>query len=258
MNSIRLSAVIITLNEEQNIGRCIDSLAGVVDEIIIVDSYSTDATEAISLSKGAIFLKNKFEGHIQQQNFARQQASSDFILSIDADEALSPELQQSIISVKTNWARDGYRVTRLTQYCGQWIHHCGWYPDKNIRVWNRTKGQWAGENPHNKIVLTDDASIGQLHGNLLHYSFPTIASHLKTISHFSEIASIAAVKKGKRANLVIHIIGNPIFTFLKRYFFQLGFLDGFYGFVICVNSAFANFTKYVKIRELTKKSGSKN
>jgi len=253
MNPIRLSAVIITLNEEQNIGRCIDSVYGVADEVIVVDSFSTDATESICLAKGAIFIRNKFEGHIQQQNFAKEQASSDYILSIDADEALSPELRNAILAVKADFMRDGYRVNRLTQYCGQWIHHCGWYPDRNIRVWNRTKGQWAGENPHNKIVLVPESSIGQLQGDLLHYSFPTIASHLKTISHFSEIASVAAAKKGKQATLLIHVIGNPIFTFVKKYFFQLGFLDGFYGFVICVNSAFANFTKYVKIRELNRK-----
>ena len=253
MKSVNLSAVIITLNEEKNIGRCIDSLTGIADEILVVDSFSTDATESICLSKGARFIQNKFEGHIQQQNFAKEQASYDFIISVDADEALSPELRASILEAKSNWHADAFQVNRLTQYCGQWIHHCGWYPDRNIRVWDRTKGKWAGENPHNKIVMENSCVIEKLKGDLLHYSFPTIASHLQTMNSFSEIASREAIRKGKRVNLIIHVVGNPIFTFVKKYFLQKGFLDGYYGFVICVNSAFANFSKYSRIYAMQRK-----
>jgi glycosyltransferase involved in cell wall biosynthesis len=253
MNPVRLSAVIITLNEEKNIGRCLDSLIGIADEIVVVDSFSTDATEAICLSRGARFLQHKFEGHIQQQNYAKEQAAHDYIISIDADEELSSHLKNAILEVKKNWQSDGYVVNRLTSYCGKWIRHCGWYPDKNVRIWNRKKGKWGGENPHNKILI-DSPQVGRLHGDLLHYSFPTIASHLKTINNFSEIAALAGARRRKKIYFLVHILGNPVFTFTKKYFFQLGFLDGYYGFVICVNSAFANFTKYAKLHELQRKS----
>ncbi|MEK6565704.1 MAG: glycosyltransferase family 2 protein, partial [Bacteroidota bacterium] len=130
----RLSVVIITHNEEQNIARCLESIRGVADEIVVVDSFSTDKTRAICQKHGARFIRHKFEGHIEQKNFAMRQAKSPYILSLDADEALSPELRQSILDVKNNWASDGYRINRLTNYCGAWIRHCGWYPDTKLRL----------------------------------------------------------------------------------------------------------------------------
>lgn len=250
MNSvspIKLSAVIITLNEEKNIERCIESVQKVVEEVIVVDSFSTDATESICKRLGAKFIQNKFAGHIQQQNFARDQASYDYILSIDADEALSEKLQQSILQKKSNWDADAFTVNRLTNYCGQWIHHCGWYPDRKVRLWDRRKGEWGGENPHNKILIQPTGMIQQLDGDLLHYSFYSISQHIQTLNNFSEIAAREALKKNKKADLFIHVLLNPLFTFVKKYFFQLGFLDGYYGFVVCINSAYSNFAKYSKI-----------
>lgn len=252
MNQINISAVIITLNEEANLGRCLDSLLGIADEILIVDSFSSDGTAEIARLKGARFIQNKFEGHIQQKNFAMIQAAHDYILSLDADEALSEELKKSIIQAKQNWANDAYSFNRLTNYCGKWIKYCGWYPDVKIRLWDRRKGKWGGENPHDKVIMEGGAAIKHLSGDLLHYSFPAISSHIRTANSFSDIAAREAHLKGRKSNLLLHIILNPWFTFIKKYFFQLGFLDGYYGFVICSISAFANFLKYTKLRELNK------
>lgn len=253
MKSIKLSAVIITLNEEKNIERCLQSLQGMADEIVVVDSFSTDATESICKRYGVRFFQNKFEGHIQQQIFAKDLALNDYILTIDADEALSDTLRDSILKIKSNWIAEAYTVNRLTNYCGQWIKYCGWYPDKKIRVWNRTIGKWGGENPHNNIQISEDYAVKQLEGDLLHYSFLSIKSHIQTLNNFSEIAAHEAIRKGKRASLLVHVILNPQFVFIKKYFLQLGFMDGYLGFVVCVNSAFANFCKYSKIYQMQKK-----
>jgi len=250
---LKISATIITYNEESNIERCLTSLQDVADEIIVVDSFSTDNTEAIANKFNVKFVKNKFEGHIQQKNYAAGLASFDFVLSLDADEALSDELKDSILNIKTgNSNEKAYSFNRITSYCGQWIKHCGWYPDRKVRLWNKNEGIWGGENPHDKVVLKEGITTRNLKGDLLHYSFPTIASHVQTANNFSTIAAKAAVEKGKKANFIVHIILNPIFTFISKYFFKLGFMDGFYGFVICYLSAVSNFLKYSKIRQINK------
>ncbi len=252
MESVKISAVVITLNEELNLERCLNSLRGIADEIVVVDSFSTDRTEAIARSNGAKFIQHKFEGHIQQKNYAMRQATYDYVLSLDADEVLSDALRNSILSAKQNWTHDAFCFNRLTNYCGKWIKHCGWYPDTKTRLWNRRKGKWEGENPHDKVIMESGLRIKHLKGDLLHYSFPTIASHVRTANSFSEIAAKEAHRKGKKVTLIFHVILNPWFTFVKKYFFQLGFLDGYYGFIICRISALSNFLKYSKIRELNK------
>src|SRR3954465_7519353 len=148
-----LSAVIITFNEEKNIARCLDSLIGIVDDVVVIDSFSTDKTEEICKSKGVRFIQHVFEGHIQQKNWAITQAKFPHILSLDADEALDETLKQSILLLKNNWQKDGYYMNRLTNYCGKWIRHCGWYPDKKLRLWDSRKGHWTGTNPHDKYEL---------------------------------------------------------------------------------------------------------
>ena len=133
---VQISAVVITFNEERNIKRCLKSLVGVADEIVVVDSYSTDRTEEICRSFNARFIKHRFEGHIQQKNWAILQASSPYILSLDADEALSDNLRTSILRAKENWTHDGYYFNRLTNYCGKWIRHTSWYPSRKLRLWD--------------------------------------------------------------------------------------------------------------------------
>jgi glycosyltransferase involved in cell wall biosynthesis len=253
-NPVKLSAVVITYNEEDNIGRCLESLMDTVDEIVVVDSYSSDGTGEICKEKGVIFRQHPFEGHIEQKNFALSCASSDYVLSLDADEALSDTLIHSIRDAKENWHADGYGVNRLTNYCGKWIRHCGWYPDCKIRMWDRRKGHWGGANPHDHVVMDKDSRMQHLHGDLLHYSYPTIRNHITQINSFSDIAARAAFERGRRSSLVLDICLNPMSTFLKKYFLKLGVLDGYEGFVISISSAYGKFLKYIKLREMERKS----
>lgn len=246
---VKISAVIITYNEEKNIERCLKSLQGIADEIVVVDSYSTDRTKEICESFNVRFLLHPFDGHIQQKNYAVAQACHEYILSLDADEALSPTLQASILEVKNKWEKDGYEFNRLTNYCGSWIKYAGWYPDTKLRLWKKVSGKWGGTNPHDKLILNKGTSKGLLKGDLLHYSFYSIAEHIAQINYFSDIAAKEAFSKGKNASFIQTIL-NPLFVFVKKYFFQRGFIGGWTGFTICVISAFGKFLKYIKLREL--------
>jgi hypothetical protein len=176
---------------------------------------------------------------------------------LDADEALSEELKASILDIKGDWKYDGYSFNRMNNYCGKWIRHCGWYPDEKLRLWDRRKGRWGGINPHDKVIMEDNTSVKHLSGDLFHYSYYTIGQNVAQINKFSDIAARAAYERGEEANVVLDICLNPIFTFLKKYFLQLGLLDGYYGFVISINSAYLRFLKYGKLRELNKKGGQK-
>jgi glycosyltransferase involved in cell wall biosynthesis len=250
---VKISAVVITYNEEKNIGRCLESLMDTVDEIIVVDSYSTDATGEICKEKGVNFIQHPFEGHIEQKNYALSCATSDYVLSLDADEALSETLVQSIQAAKKNWHVDGYWVNRLTNYCGKWIQHCGWYPDRKIRMWDRRKGRWGGVNPHDHVVMATNSRMHHLRGDLLHFSYPTIRNHISQINSFSDIAAREAFERGRQSNLVLDICLNPLLTFFKKYLLKRGVLDGYEGFVISISSAYGKFLKYIKLRELERK-----
>lgn len=249
---IKLSAVIITYNEEDNIERCLESLEKTADEILVVDSFSSDRTAEICKSKGVEFIQHSFEGHIEQKNYALSRASSDYVLSLDADEELSDKLIQSIRAAKQNWSANGYSVNRLTNYCGKWIRHCGWYPDKKIRLWDKRKGHWGGVNPHDHVVMEKNSRICHLQGDLLHYSYPTIRDHILQINNFSDIAARAAFERGRRSNLLLDVCLNPTLTFFKKYFLKLGIFDGYEGFVISTSTAYGKFLKYIKLRELEK------
>lgn len=246
---IKLSVVIITYNEEKNIARCIKSVADVADEIIVVDSFSKDKTKDICKQYNVTFIENAFEGHIQQKNFAAKKAKYNHVLSLDADEALSEELKNSILQIKNDFNADGYYVNRLSSYCGKWIKHCGWYPDKKLRLWDRTKGEWGGENPHDKYILKPNCTSKQLKGDLLHYTFHTIDQHLDTINKFSSIAAKMRFDKGKKTN-ILRVLFKPCFNFIRQYIFRLGFLDGYYGYIVCKNSSHSAFLKEIKLKQL--------
>ncbi|MCX7953976.1 MAG: glycosyltransferase family 2 protein [Bacteroidales bacterium] len=252
MNKVKLSVVIITYNEENNIERCLKSVIDVADEIVVVDSFSTDKTKEICLSYGVKFIEHKFEGHIQQKNYAITQASYPHILSLDADEALSEELKKNILKIKENWQYDGYYVNRITNYCGKWIKHGSWYPDWKLRLWYAPAGEWKGVNPHDKFELNKNCKTTKIKGHLYHYSYRSVSDHIKQIEYFTNIAANASYQNGKRAN-ILKILFYPIWKFKRDYFFNLGFLDGYYGFVIAAISAFGTFLKYIKIYEIQKK-----
>ena len=246
---VKISVVIITLNEEKNIERCLLSVSNIADDIVVVDSYSTDNTEDICRKHGVRFVQHKFEGHIEQKNWAITQSKYPYILSLDADEAISEELGMDIIQIKSDWKYDGYIMKRLNYFCGKWIRHCGWYPDKKLRLWDSRKGKWEGINPHDKFVLVKGSSTSQLKGNILHYSFYSISQHLNQIDKFSGIKAHAEFDMGRRSN-IFKIVFIPMFKFFMNYIIRLGFLDGYYGFIVCKNSAFYAYIRYVKLKQL--------
>ncbi|MGM9820334.1 MAG: glycosyltransferase family 2 protein [Candidatus Onthomorpha sp.] len=247
-----LSAVIITCNEQDNIARCLRALQSVADDIVVVDSLSQDDTCKIasSFDKVRVF-SQKWLGYAEQKNYANTLAKYDTILSIDADEVLSKELAKSIkqLKEKEDNPLQTYELARLTNYCGHWIKHCGWYPDKKIRIFNRTTAQWQGEFVHETLSLPENAEVTLLKGDLLHYSYKNTSSHVQQLDKFTTLTAMQARKDGKTTGIA-GIICRPIWKFLRDYFFKCGFLDGYAGFQVCKLSATATFLKYAKLKEL--------
>lgn len=249
----KLSVIIITFNEERNIRRCIESVRDIADEIVVVDSMSTDSTEEICNTLGVRFFSQKWLGYSEQKNFANSLASNDWILSIDADEALSEELKKSITELKKRDfdEHNVFCLNRLTNYCGHWIRHCGWYPDRKIRIWNRNVGKWKGE-IHETIEFTTETKDNLLRGDMLHYSFNTPEDFEKQMTKFALMRGKHYFMKSRR-NAGLNIIFSPIYAFIKHYIFQLGFLDGTDGLHICRITAKTTKLKYKTLKELTDK-----
>jgi glycosyltransferase involved in cell wall biosynthesis len=246
---ISLTAFIISFNEEKNIARCIHSLKPIADEIVVVDSFSKDRTVAIAEELGAKVISRAFTGYGDQKLFAQEQSGSEWVFSIDADEVVSEELQKSILKMKVAPEYDAYEVNRLSSYCGKWIRHCGWYPQYILRIWNRKKGSMSKDEVHESVQLDDkNASVGKLKGDLLHYTYDTISDHIRKIEKYTEAGARSDVELGKSCSL-IKLLLVPRWQFFTRYILQLGFLDGYYGYILCKNSSFAAFLKYSKIRQ---------
>lgn len=246
---VKISGVIITYNEERNIEACINSLIDIVDEVVVVDSYSKDQTEEICKRLGVKFVQHAFEGHIEQKNYAMEQASYDHILSLDADERVSPKMKASIQAVKDNWQADGYVFNRFNNYCGAWLRR-SWYPDKKLRLWDRRKGKWGGTNPHDKVIVS--GKVEKLKGDLLHYAYENLEEHYEQIKKFAIIAAHAKFRQGKKANFIFHVILSPLYKFFRKYVLRLGFLDGYYGFIFSGLTAYLNFMKYLRLWELNR------
>lgn len=247
----KISACIISYNEENKIEDCLKSLEGVVDEIIVVDSLSTDRTKEIVKRYTNNVYDQKFLGHVEQKNLAVEKASNDWILSLDCDERLTDELKYSIIKVKQDLeVADAYRVARRTFYVYRWLNHC-WYPDYKVRLFNRKSAKWGGTNPHDRIKV-DGNNIVTLKGDMEHYSFNSISEHIQTLDYFTEIGAQEILKKNKSVS-IISPFTHGIWTFIKLYFLKKGFLDGFAGIVVAVLSGMHAFTKYSKVIMLRKK-----
>lgn len=238
----KLSATIITLNEEHNIGRCIDSVNGLVDEVIVVDSGSIDRTVEIAQGKGAKVFEKEWSGYSGQKNWANEQASNDLILSLDADEELSPELLESIGEALTGNGNN-FMFARKANYCGVWINHTGWYPDTKFRIFDRTKTRWEGT-IHERLESSDSEPV-HLKGDLLHYSYRSISEHVAQSDKFSHLSALVLLQSGKKPSFFKMMV-NPVVRFFKFYITKLGFLDGKYGFIISVISAHEVFLKYAK------------
>ncbi len=240
----KISACIISFNEEKKIEDCLKSLAGIADEIIVVDSNSSDNTVSIAKKYADKVILQDFLGYIEQKNFAIEQASHDWILSLDCDERLSPQLQQSIIAIKDTINRaDAWKMPRKTFYVYRWLNHC-WYPDLKTRLFNKTTAHWGGTNPHDHII-TEGNNIRQLDGDLYHYSFDSISDHLKTIDKFTEIGAQELIKNNKPFGLFSPITHSS-WLFIKIYILKRGFLDGFAGLVVATLSFMHVFIKYSK------------
>ncbi len=244
-----LSVVIITYNEEANIGRCIDSVKRVADEVIVLDSYSTDLTAELARERGATVHFEKFRGYIGQKNLAIQLARHDHILSLDADEALDEKLVASILRAKENFSQPAYRMNRCTNYCNRFIRHGLWYPDPKVRLFDRRIAHWAGLNPHDKVELAPGLRAAKLDGDILHYSFNSPDDLVWQNNRLSSIAAASLYARGSRSTWY-HRLLRPAWAFLNGYFLRLGFLDGADGFFIAVNTAHQVFLKYSKLQRL--------
>lgn len=249
---IKLSAVIITFNEERNIARCIDSLLAVADEIVVVDSFSIDQTKKICLGKGIRFIEHHFEGHIQQKNFALSQATHDHILSLDADEYLSSTLTTSILDAKKKWIGPAYLMNRLSSYGDKWIKNGNWYPDRKIRLWDRRLGRWGGENPHDKVILEKSVKIIHLEGDLMHTAYKDSKEALVKIQQYSSI--FASENVGKKKTSTLKILGHSLFSFFKSLIIKRGILDGFEGLMVAAAESNHVFYKYSKLYEANQRA----
>jgi glycosyltransferase involved in cell wall biosynthesis len=241
----KISILIITYNEEKNLRRCLESVRGIAAEIIVVDSLSSDNTVNIANEFGAKVVSQKFLGYGQQKNLGLSHCQSEWVFSIDADECLTKELEKSILNiVHSSQSQDMYAVKRLTNYCGKWIRHGGWYPDSVPRLFRREKGHWTEPQVHEELVLKSPAEVKLLEGDLHHYSFPTVQSQVERNIKYAKLGAKALLDKKKRRPNLLEIVIRPAFKFFECYVLKLGLLDGREGYIIAVNAAHSMFMKY--------------
>ncbi len=245
-----LAAAIITFNEEENIQDCLESVKDFVDEIVVLDSFSSDTTEKLCKKYEKVrFSQHSFEGHIQQKNRAIEQCTTEWVLAIDADERVSPQLRQSIEGFLENHPSvHGAKMSRLTYHMKKHILHGGWYPNARFRLIRKGNAHWGGENPHDRLIIEGDGI--QLKGDLIHLSFKDLSDQVQTINNFSSIVALTRYNKGKNGSRG-RMLWKPISKFLELYLLKRGFLDGIQGFIIAISSAYSAFLKEAKLFELS-------
>jgi len=245
---MKITATIIALNEERKIARAIESLR-CCDEILVLDAGSVDRTIELAEKLGAHVIDRPWKGYAEQKNRAGEEAANDWILSIDADEALSEALEGEIWNLKKNGPRyDAYTMPRLAQYLGRWILHSGWYPDRKIRLYDRRKARWVGDFVHESVEV--DGRVGHLESNLLHFTCDSLSEHLKTMDRYTTLAAEELVSRKGRVRLH-NLILDPAWTFFRTYLVQRGFLDGVEGLTIAYMAALYAFLKYAKARNMS-------
>ena len=253
----KISACITAGNEEKNIRRCLESIKW-ADELIVVDSFSTDQTVKIAREYTNLVYEHRWLGYIGQKNLIKDLASGPWILFVDADEEVSPALRDEILhefesGAATEYA--GYEFPRMVRYLGRWITHGDWYPDVKLRLFRKSLGRCGGREPHDRTTV--DGPVKRLRGNIYHYTYSNITDHLKTMDRFTSITAKTKLDEGQPFTL-IDVLFRPGFRFFRGYFLKLGFLDGLPGFIIAVSSAFGVFIKYAKLWEAQKFAGNGN
>ena len=255
INGQFISATIITLNEEKNIAACLRGLDW-VDEIVVVDSLSSDQTKKIALAMGARVIDQAFLGHVKQKQLGVDLCKHNWIISLDADERITEELKTEIIQLfKTTPAEalaHGYSVARKSYHLGRWIMHGGWYPDRNVRLFNRQFGSWTGVNPHDVIAVRDNPV--PLHSALEHFVFEDLTHNINTNNSYSSISAKILFADGKKPSF-LKLLFKPLWKFIETYLLKRGFLDGLPGFIISIGAAYSMFLKYAKLWELHDQNG---
>jgi glycosyltransferase involved in cell wall biosynthesis len=245
---MKISATIITFNEERNIARVIESLR-CCDEILVLDSGSNDRTVEIATKLGARVVEASWHGYAAQKNIAAELAANDWILSLDADESLSEALEAEIWQIKKSGPKfDGYTVPRLAQYLGRWILHSGWHPDRKVRLFDRRKARWVGNFVHESVTV--DGQVGALKSNLLHFTCNSLSEHLRSMDRYTTLAAQEIVARQQNISLAL-LLFDPPWTFFRTYVMKCGFLDGAEGLAIAYMAAFYNFVKYSKARDMS-------
>ena len=246
-----LSAVIITYNEEKNIAGCIEALLKVADEVIVVDSFSSDNTVSICESLKAKVYLHKWEGFGIQKRFAIAQASYNNIIALDADEILDEKAISEILKLKEQGFNAVYEIKLHHYYFGKFLNHGQEYPNYKTRIFNKEFVTWNENKVHESLIIPMNYPVIKLKGRIDHFSYHTIEQYIAKSNLYTNIAANELYKKGKK-NYLLKMIFSPSFTFLKSYFLKAGLLDGFHGFIIAILNAYTNFLKYAKLRELKK------
>lgn len=245
----KLTSTVITFNEERNIARCIDALMSISDEIIVLDSFSTDRTVEICRAKNVRIEQREWKGYSNAKNYLNQLSSNEYIFSVDADEAPDERLQKQVLEKKLKGLNGVYAVNRRTNYCGKWIKYSGWYPDIKTRIFPKTISRWEGEFVHEELVIENNPTPKLLEGHLLHYSYYSQEEHRKRADKYSELTAIKMYNKGKHVGPLKPYI-SAIGRFVAMYFIKAGFLDGKAGFHIARISALSNIHKYKELIRL--------
>lgn len=240
----RVSACIIAMNEADRIGDCIASVAW-CDEVVVVDSHSSDRTRQVATELGARVIERDWPGHVGQKDFCVRAARHDWVLCIDADERVSDALRVELLALRDRGFPDhaGWRFPRMSHHLGGWVRHGTWYPDRQLRLFDRRRGRWAGHDPHDRVEL--EGAPGLLSGDLLHYPYRSLSEHLETIDRYTTTMARGLVARGQRVTLW-DVVTRPPLRFLGFYVTQLGLLDGWRGFVLACLAAHYCRMKYVK------------
>jgi glycosyltransferase involved in cell wall biosynthesis len=252
--TVSVSACVIAHEDERHIGRCLRSLAWAEERIVVVDARSADRTEEIARSLGARVLRHPYAGNVEQKSFALAQASGDWVLAFDADEALSQELSRRLEALLRSAPPDldGVALNRVTFHLGRWIRHGDFHPDWQVRALRRGRGRWQGRNPHGRLCV--QGAVRRLEGDLEHYSYRGLADQIERIQAFSGVEAERMFAEGRRAR-TRDLVLRPPARFLRGYALKRGFLDGMPGLVIAAATAFHVFLKYAKLWELERARG---